>query len=139
MAVAPKSPGVQREEVFLKPHPQLATGVPAFVGFAEPLETLSHGITPRLIRPNDPFPIRRRQELTDSLTSLNFLDDAVAAFFDNGGERCYVVRTAGRDAAALEVAIDALASVADLDLLVVPDAMALSEREAIRVQRHAVA
>jgi uncharacterized protein len=115
MAVALKSPGVRREDVFLKPQLRLATGVSGFVGFVEPGA------------PNDPFPLRRKQELADNFScpADGFLGDAVAAFFDNGGERCYVVGTAGRDAAALEAAIDALAPVNDLDLLAVPDAMAL--------------
>jgi hypothetical protein len=129
MAVALKSPGVRREEVFLKPQVALATGVPGFVGFAKP------------VPPEGPVPLRRKQELAGNfiLPDDGFLRNAVAAFFDNGGERCYVVVTAGRDAAALEAAIDRLTSVADLDLIVVPDAMALPDHEAIRVQRHAVA
>jgi hypothetical protein len=135
MAVALKSPGVRREDVFLKPQVALATGVPGFVGFAEPAK-----IPPKVIAPNEPFPIRRKHELTDHLTcpADGFLGDAVAAFFDNGGERCYVVRTAARDPAALEAAIDALARAADVDLIAVPDAMALPEPGRIRVQRHAV-
>jgi hypothetical protein len=107
----------------------LATGVPGFVGFAKP------------VPPEGPVPLRRKHELAGNfiLPDDGFLRNAVAAFFDNGGERCYVVVTAGRDAAALEAAIDRLTSVADLDLIVVPDAMALPDHEAIRVQRHAVA
>jgi hypothetical protein len=145
MALAPKSPGVQREDVFLKPHVQLPTGVPGFVGFAEPGKTCPpQEIKLKVIKPNVPIPVRRKQELTDylqndHLTCPKFLGDAVAAFFDNGGEHCYVVRTKTHDAAGFEAAIDALAPVADLDLLAVPDAMSLPELEAIRVQRHAAA
>src|SRR5215469_10469931 len=148
MAVAPKSPGVQREEVFLKPHPQLATGVPAFVGFAAPKP--APGSPPasppradgnsKRPEPGVPFALRRKAELADNFSypADGFLVDAVAAFFDNGGERCYVVAAAGRDAAALEAAIDALAPVEDLDLLAVPDAMMLRDHDVIEVQRHAV-
>jgi uncharacterized protein len=157
MAVALKSPGVERQDVFRKPPMALATGVPGFVGFIEP----GAPSCPY------PYPLHRKQELlADRFICPGFLRDAVAAFFDNGGERCYVAGTTGRDAAALEAAIDTLASVADLDLVAVPDAMLLAEffarligvtgliaipvvsepvarllgREAIlRVQRHAVA
>jgi phage tail sheath protein FI len=141
MAVALKSPGVRREDVFLKPQVRLATGVPGFVGFAETKANAE------AMMPNLPFALHRKNELVDNFScpADGFLGDAVAAFFDNGGERCYVAGTAGRDAAALEAGIDALAPVADLDLLAVPDAMALRgayglpDREAVQqVQRYAV-
>jgi phage tail sheath protein FI len=145
MARAYKSPGVEREDVFLKPQMRLQTGIPGFVGFAETAKT-----APKVIKPNDPFPLRRKQELTDNFSCRadGFLGDAVGAFFDNGGERCYVVRTTGSDEAALTAGIDALARAADLDLVAVPDAMMLTsaganrqlDRDAIqRVQGHAVA
>jgi phage tail sheath protein FI len=129
-ALASKSPGVQLKEVFLEPQTALATGVSGFVGFAES------------DLPNSPFPLQRKQELADHFTfpADDFLRDAVEAFFDNGGERCYVVGTAGRDAAALETAIDMLGPVADLDLLAIPDVVALPDRDAmLRVQCYAVA
>jgi phage tail sheath protein FI len=138
VALSPKSPGVQREDVFLKPQVALATGVPGFVGFAE---TASVDFA-KPVAPEGPLPLRRKQELAENfiLPKVGFLGHAVAAFFDNGGERCYVAVTAGRDAAALKAAIDRLASVADLDLVAVPDAMALPDDKAIfEVQRHAVA
>jgi hypothetical protein len=165
MALALKSPGVERQDVFFKPQLPLATGVPGFVGFAEPKKHAA-----KTIKPGEPFWIRRKRELEDNFDCGGFLGEAVAAFFENGGERCCVAGTTGRDAAALEAAIDTLASVADLDLVAVPDAMMLAEfstrliavtgiiglpvvsepvarqlgreasREAIlRVQRHAVA
>ena len=141
VAATPKSPGIRREDVFLKPQVPLATGVPGFVGFAQ-AEAKANGKA----KPNVPFPLHREQELWDNFSCPvhTYLGDAVAAFFDNGGERCYVVGTAvgaaGRDEKALEKGIDALAPVADLDLLAVPDAIALPGLELIQeVQRHAVA
>jgi phage tail sheath protein FI len=150
VALTLRSPGVRREDVFLKPQVALATGVPGFVGVAQPtsllIELAAIGV-PGLVAlakpgaPQGPFPLRRKQELAENfiLPKDGFLSDAVAAFFDNGGERCYVVGTAGRDTAALEAAIDMLAPVDDLDLLVVPDAIALSDNDATEVQRHAIA
>jgi hypothetical protein len=143
MALARNSPGVQREDFFLKPPARLATGVPGFVGFAEPRPDT------KSIKPESgvPFALHRKSELADNFSypADGFLADAVAAFFDNGGDRCYVVGTAGFDEAGLRRGIDALAPFADLDLIAVPDAMALPDRERdsfLRVwgvQRHAVA
>jgi uncharacterized protein len=136
MPLAHTSPGVQREDVFLKPLMRLETGVPGFVGFADPK---ANG---QAIGPNRPFALQRKIEFANNFScpAGGFLADAVDAFFDNGGERCYVVRTAGRDETALMAGIDALGQVADLDLIAVPDAMMLlPERESIqRVQGHAV-
>jgi uncharacterized protein len=142
MAAAPTSPGVRREDVFLKPEVRLATGVPGIVGFAQ---AKANGKA----KPNAPFALHRKNEFWDNFSCPAdvYIADAVAAFFDNGGERCYVVGTEklvepGFEAApaVLEAAIDALAPVADLDLLTVPDAMApMGRGSMLRVQRHAVA
>jgi uncharacterized protein len=149
MALAHKSPGVEREDVFLKPQARLQTGVPGFVGFAEPTpDAKARSDAKPKPESGVPFALHRTIELADNFSYPvdGFLADAVAAFFDNGGERCYVVGTAGRDEAALKNGIDALAPVADLDLIAVPDAMALAlnrEPDSIlsvqRVQRYAVA
>lgn len=150
MALAHKSPGVEREDIFLKPQVPLETGVPGFVGFAEPRIDTKPRSDGKSIRPKPgvAFALHRKIELADNFSceAQGFLADAVAAFFDNGGERCYVVGMAGRDEAALRDGIDALAPVADLDLIAVPDAMTLRlEGEpnpflrAWGVQRHAVA
>jgi phage tail sheath protein FI len=143
MAPARKSPGVERQDVFLKPQARLETGVPAFVGFAEPKPKPSPD--GKSIKPEAgvPFALHRKIELAENFShpANGFLADAVAAFFDNGGERCYVVGTAGSDEAALRGGIDALAPLADLDLIAIPDAMALRrDHESVwGVQRHAVA
>jgi hypothetical protein len=123
MALAFKSPGVQHEEVFLKPQARLETGVPGFVGFAEP----KPGARSIKLDLGLPFALHRKNELAENFSRLGngFLADAVAAFFDNGGERCYVVgvENASPYEKKLTDGIDALALVADLDLVVVPDAM----------------
>jgi hypothetical protein len=147
MTRAFKSPGVQYEEVFLKPQARLETGVPGFVGFAEP-KPGARSIKPE---PGLPFPLHRKNELGENFMCRRdgFLADAVAAFFDNGGERCYVVgvENASPFEKRLTDGIDALALVADLDLVVVPDAMlSLSSQASLTqetrvqdVQHHAVA
>jgi phage tail sheath protein FI len=119
-----RTPGVFIEPVFVKPGARLETGVPAFVGFAAPANT--------------PLALQRKEELAAhfTLAASSFLADAVAAFFDNGGARCYVVgagtNPAGDASAALVEALRALDPLEDLDLVAMPDAMALDGDSAIR-------
>src|SRR5712692_7074405 len=125
MAPSYKTPGVYREEIFLKPETQLPTGLPGFVGFADV-------VSPEGPNFNVPVPLHRKEDFTTRFSSRpeSYLADAITGFFDNGGIRCYVVRAdpSGDNAArraALEKAIDALAPLTDLDLVATPDAMSL--------------
>lgn len=136
MATNYKTPGVYREEIFLKPAATLPTGVPGFVGFAD---EIINGETPF----NAPVALHRKEEFTArfGIRPESFLNDAITGFFDNGGVRCYVVRAnpAGDRDVALQNAIPALAPLDDLDIVAVPDAMSLDDQEAIRrVQRSAL-
>ena len=116
------SPGVYRQEVFLKPPPVLLTGVPAFVGFAG----APSGGTLQI---NQPVSLSGKEELSTSFSSADgsYLAEAVAGFFDNGGGRCYVVAAdPGADRAqGLVNALAALAPLEDMDLVAVPDAASL--------------
>ena len=122
MALTYKTPGVYREEIFLKPETQLPTGVPGFVGFDDE----GSGGGPPV---NVPVVLHRKEEFTAHFTSRpdSYLADTVTGFFDNGGVRCFVVRadSTGDRRVALEQAIAALAPRSDLDLVAVPDAMSL--------------
>ena len=117
-----KTPGVYREEIFLKPEAQLPTGVPGFIGFAD---AGSQG-GPDF---NQPVALHRKEEFAARFGSRpeSYLADVVNGFFDNGGVRCYVARANpdGDRAAALQNAIAALAPLNDLDLVAAPDAMSL--------------
>jgi phage tail sheath protein FI len=120
-----RSPGVFIEPVVVDRGTRLETGVPAFVGFAAPVNT--------------PLALGRKEELAARFTmpAASFLADVVAAFFDNGGTRCYVVGAdadPARDpAAALVDALGALDPLEDPDLVAVPDAMVLDDERAIQV------
>ncbi len=122
MAQTYNSPGVYRQEVFLRPSPVLQTGVPGFVGFAGP----PPGGTRRI---NQPVALSRKEEFTALFSSASgsFLADAVAGFFDNGGTRCYVVAadSSTDPVQGLVNAIAALAPLEDMDLVAVPDASTL--------------
>jgi phage tail sheath protein FI len=140
-----KAPGVYREDVFLKPETTLPTGVVGFVGFCD---SGNVGDVPL----NQPVTLHRKEEFAIRFHSRaeSYLAESVTGFFENGGARCYVVRAdpdAGRDRAeALRTAIATLASVNDLDLVAVPDAMSLRAPDGkpdgdaiVRVQQHALA
>lgn len=131
------SPGVYREDIFLKPETKLHTGVPGFVGFA----------TPGTQGMNAPAALHRKEEFADKFGKFDrlkdgFLAEAVAGFFDNGGLRCYVVSAdpASNDrASALKDALATLEPFDDLDLLAIPDAMLLgSANDVESVQRAAL-
>src|SRR6185295_5050191 len=79
--------------------------------------------------PNNPIMLQRQADFDARFAGRagSYLADAVAAFFTNGGARCYVVRADPCvDAeSALTSALDSLAAFDDLDLVAVPDAMTL--------------
>jgi Bacteriophage tail sheath protein len=122
MATIYKTPGVYREEIFLKPEAQLPTGVPGFIGFADAGSDGGPDI-------NQPAPLHRKEDFAARFVSRpeSYLAEVVNGFFDNGGVRCYVARAnpEGDRAAALQNALAALASLNDLDLVAAPDAMSL--------------
>src|SRR6188768_806848 len=137
-----RSPGVYRQDVFLKAQAPLATGVPGFVGFADAAGSDSAGLPRPAV--NLPVPLHRKEELAASFTPAagSTLAQVVAGFFENGGTRCYVVRAdpdPTRDRVAmLSDALQALGPLTDLDLVAVPDAMALPAADVARVQRLAL-
>jgi phage tail sheath protein FI len=121
MAPSYKTPGVYREELFLKPETRLPTGVPGFVGFADTVRTKEPDF-------NVPVALHRKEEFATYFVSRpeSYLAAAITGFFDNGGIRCYVVRAdPSGDRAAWQNALAALAALDDLDLLAAPDAMSL--------------
>lgn len=122
MALIYKTPGVYREEIFLKPETRLPTGVPGFIGFAD-------AGSQELVGFNKPVPLHRKEEFAARFGSRteSYLAEVVTGFFDNGGVRCYVVRAdpGGDRMVALQNAIAALAPLDDLDLVAAPDAMSL--------------
>jgi hypothetical protein len=139
MAIELRTPGVYREEVFLRAPEALPTGIPGFVGFAR---EVSSGAMPA----NVPVLFNRSEEFTERVSEPPaqpgvrgfYLADAVSGFFANAGKRCYVVRLEPSrvDDAALIGGIEKLAAVTDLDLVAVPDATGLLEADAVRrVQR----
>lgn len=119
---ADKSPGVYREEKFLKPEPRLPTGVAGFVGFAEPIDPVERPVA--LLHHREDF------ALYFEASEAGYLAEAVRGFFANGGARCYVVayvQPTDNPTETLKKAVDALAPLHDLDVIAVPDAATLEE------------
>jgi uncharacterized protein len=127
VALAYKSPGVYREDVYIRPIDALPTGIPGFVGFGRMID-------------GGPVALSRAEDLTKGVApdADSWLPDAVTGFFANGGVRCYVVGAASRDENGLTAAIDRLGPLTDLDLVAVPDAFSLAADAAQRVQAAAI-
>lgn len=88
--------------------------------------------------PNAPVVLYRRADFDSKFVARSdaYLADAVTAFFGNGGARCYVVRAdpCAAPEKALTDALEALAPIDDLDLIAVPDAMTLRNRDSAGVE-----
>lgn len=102
--------------------------------------------------PPAPVALQKPEEFAACFEShaQGYLADAVAGFFGNGGIRCHVAvadpQAGGDLASALAAAVETLAPLDDLDLVAVPDAMALQKPDgrldydgALRVQSAALA
>ncbi len=129
MAASYYSPGVYREEIFVRPAAVLPTGIPGFVGLAQVQDPAT--ATPALLH--------RKEEFANVFASPDnsYLAAAVTGFFENGGSRCYLAPADPQADAhsALLQALETLGPVQDLDLVAVPDAMLLSGTAAVAVQQ----
>ena len=120
------APGVYREEAVRQPQPRQATGLPAFVGYAQPVPgTLAPPVKGLAAAGLAALPQR-----IGSATQLaavfgqppGYLGDAVRGFFANGGDTCLVapLRLKAPPQPALVAALSALES-AEADLVCAPD------------------
>lgn len=125
---ADKSPGVYRDDIFLKPEPKLPTGVAGFAGFAEPRDPKAYPVAPY-----EPIALHHREDfaLYFKASTGGYLAEAVSGFFINGGVRCYVACVEPAHSAVehretlLQKAVESLAPRHDLDVIAVPDAVTL--------------
>jgi uncharacterized protein len=115
-----RTPGVYKEDIFLRPTAELRTGVPAFLGLA------GRGAfnTPQKLNLWSDFEVTFGAPLPGS-----YLAYAVHGFFANRGDLCYVVRLQDDSLQALVMGLNALAQTNDFDLLCAPDIIRL-RREA---------
>jgi phage tail sheath protein FI len=141
-------PGVYIQEQFAKTAAVLPTGVPAFIGFVAE-DAPAPADAPQLDNGYGPVLLNRKSDFPGGAS--DFLGDAVNGFFDNGGGYCYVVglrlaATSLPTADPLVAALDAISALGDVDLVAVPDAVALRdgnddliEADVLRVQREMIA
>jgi len=121
-------PGVYRQEQPERSRPVLPTGVPAFVGLVQAKAPVPAG-APLTPDGYGPGALRRKADFPGGAAA--YLEHAVTGFFDNGGDYCYVVGVrddasqAGATAAALVKGLQSLSALSDVDLIAIPDAMAL--------------
>lgn len=120
MAVLHQSPGVYREEEFLKPEAVFPTGVAGFVGLAKP-KLDSHGNP--LVDSAAPIGLHHQDDfdLYFDVNKDSYLADAVTGFFLNGGVRCYVAYARSKELELFQNAVDSLAVLKDVDVLAAPD------------------
>jgi len=118
-------PGVYWQDVHPPAPPTLLTGVPIFLGYAEPGPEVDPG---RHAKVGEPRRLTLWPQFVEQFGGApdGYLADAVRGFFANDGLVCYAVRL--DDGAPPLVALrDGLAAVADLDsadLVCAPDIMA---------------
>jgi hypothetical protein len=123
-----KAPGVYRQESVTPRGDALPTGVPAFIGFV-PAEAIVPDGVADTAQTYGPMPLYRKTEFIGG--AVGFLTHAINGFFDNGGAYCYVVGVKAdvaqvpAAAAALIDALGLLAPLFDIDLVAIPDAVAL--------------
>jgi phage tail sheath protein FI len=121
-------PGVYRQEQPERSRPLLPTGVPAFVGLVRADAPVPPGA---VVTANGYGPAMLRRKADFPGGAAGYLGHAVDGFFDNGGDYCYVagVRADGLPPAAaaaeLVVGLQSLSPLSDVDLIAVPDAVAL--------------
>jgi hypothetical protein len=126
--VFPGVPGVFIQERRAREVRALPTGVPVFVGLLAPAAPMPAG-TSATADFYGPVALHHKQEFLGGAAA--YLADAVDGFFDNGGGYCYVVAikadpaTGAATAARMIGALGLTAVLEDVDLVAVPDALAL--------------
>lgn len=118
-----RTPGVYQRTVVLPGPDVLQTAVPAFLGYATSAPTDPSAAPPMLLGWSD-FGPHVGQPRADS-----YLGPAVRAFFENGGQRCFVVALddSRPPLDALEAGLDALDDLDAIDLVCAPDIMRPAE------------
>jgi phage tail sheath protein FI len=116
------TPGIYLRPVAPVPVAGLATGVPAFLGYAA-----RPGSAGQMAAVNEPVALRHWTEFVAAFGGAaagGYLAAAVSGFFANGGELCYVVALADDPVdpdQALDDGLAAVAPVEDVDLVAAPD------------------
>ena len=159
-----KTPDVYVEEISTFPRSvaEVASAVPAFVGYTERTKSLLLAedlkLVPTVIRSIPDFeekfgkgpPLLVNQVNIDDgykfkdcdIANQYYLYDSIRLHFDNGGGKCYVVSTGTYPAAALKAdliaGVDQVATKDEPTMLVIPDAAAMGDDDLAQVQQRAL-
>jgi uncharacterized protein len=113
-----RHPGVYLEDRFGLPHRvEFATGVPAFLG----LLSANPGLK---LKPNTPVMLSLWSQFQHQIGTPvggSYLAYAVRGFFENGGQRCYVVYLEDDAFKSIDRCMDAISSLNTIDLVCAPD------------------
>jgi uncharacterized protein len=154
-----KTPGVYIEEKNAFPNSivAVATSIPAFVGYTEKavrgLKSLANNPTrvdsfAEFVQyfggsPTIQYEVKSDGSLVAVAATCYLLADSLRLFFANGGGPCYIVSVGNYDdpvaAERLTAGIDTLSNEPEPSILVVPDAMLLSEADCATVQQKMLA
>ena len=115
-----RHPGVYREEKFGSARRmEFLTGVPAFLGLT-PADPLS-GVPAKRYSPIMLSLWSQFEHHIGSRRSDSFLAYAVRGFFENGGDRCYVIPLEDNTALSLIKGLEAIEALGGIDLVCTPD------------------
>ncbi len=121
----PKIPGISLNYVVPSPESELVTGVPIFFG----LTTLKTGI-------NEAKKLTLATHFQQYFEQTKgYLADAIAGFFENGGDLCYVIALSDNSLNTLQQGLEASEILENVDLVCVPDIMLGSDEEVMQMQQ----
>lgn len=110
----PKIPGISLSTIIPTPEAELLTGVPVFLGLAQPKQ-----------ENNEPKKLSLATQFHDYFTPVggSYLLDVLKGFFENGGRLCYVIALANNNLEELKQGLEASEVLENTDLVCVPDVM----------------
>ncbi|MEB3360463.1 MAG: phage tail sheath subtilisin-like domain-containing protein [Synechococcales bacterium] len=128
------TPGVYLQEVPLRPERGLVTGVPVFLGLAQPSSLQNVPLSA------NPLPGPKMLTLWTQFGQYfnplpkSYLARAVRGFFENGGRCCYVLPLRENTLAELQAGLQVVEVLDRVDLICAPDVVQNSPEEAIEMQ-----
>ena len=110
-----KIPGISLSTIIPTPEAELLTGVPVFLGLAQPKQKPEN---------NEPKKLSLETQLDQYFSEVRgYLPDVLKGFFENGGRLCYVIALANKTLEELKQGLEASEVLENTDLVCVPDVM----------------
>ena len=123
-----KIPGISLSTIIPTPEAELLTGVPVFLGLAQPKQKPENNEPKKLslaTQFNEPKKLSLAIQFDDLFTPAegSYLPDVLKGFFENGGRLCYVIALANKTLEELKQGLEASEVLENTDLVCVPDVM----------------